>query len=390
MIREFAWDEAYRVSDFEDVLTPALMVYPNIVASNIGRTIDLLGGDAGRWRPHIKTAKLAYTLRLLIERGVHNLKCATTLELQVACEAGASDVLVAYPLMGAHARRVAEIAHHFPTVRISVLAENEEQIRQWRGSRVGIFIDINPGMDRTGVEQNRSAEVVALIGAIGTAGLEFRGLHYYDGHYGGLDERERTEAAHRGYVRLMEIVGEIERAGMKVPEAVTAGTPTLPCSLEYKGFRGGNFVHRVSAGTVVYCDATSESQGLRAYGYRPAVLVATRIVSRPRAGIITCDAGHKTVSADAGVPTCVVVGHPELRVLSPSEEHLPMAVEEGAAAPQIGEVLHLLPRHVCPTVNNFDHALLARNGEIECVEKVSARGREAPLLKTVQRAVSPG
>jgi D-serine deaminase-like pyridoxal phosphate-dependent protein len=104
--------------------------------------------------------------------------------------------------------------------------------------------------------------------------------------------------------------------------------------------------------------------------------------------MITCDAGHKAVSADSGVPTCVVVGHSELTPLSPSEEHLPMAVKEGAAAPHVGEALYLLPRHVCPTVNNFDCALLVRDGEIESVEKVSARGREAPLLRAADKAAS--
>ena len=63
-------------------------------------------------------------------------------------------------------------------------------------------------------------------------------------------------------------------------------------------------------------------------------------------------------------------------------------MEEGAAGPQVGEVLYLLPRHVCPTVNNFDYALLARNGKIESVERVSARGREAPLLSTLAEAAS--
>lgn len=116
----------------------------------------------------------------------------------------------------------------------------------------------------------------------------------------------------------------------------------------------------------------------------------TCVVSHPRAGIVTCDAGHKAVSADAGLPTCVVVGHPELTPLSPSEEHLPLEVEGGAAGPQVGEVLYLLPRHVCPTVNNFDDALLVRNGEIESVEKVSARGHEAPLLRADGKAVSAG
>jgi D-serine deaminase-like pyridoxal phosphate-dependent protein len=378
MLSNFAWENGYRVSAIEDLLTPALLLYPEIVASNVDRTLDLLGGEADRWRVHIKTAKLGYTLRMLIERGIRNFKCATTLELLVACRSGARDVLFAYPAVGANARRVREIADQFPQARISVLAENEQQVEQWCGSRVGVFLDMNPGMDRTGIEQSHCDKVVELRRAIGHLGLEFRGLHYYDGHYGNLEQRERTAVAHAGYELLLKAVSEIERSGPGVPEVITSGTPTFPCSLAFKAFRRGGFIHRVSPGTVVYCDATSLAQLPSDYGYRPAVLVLTRVVSQPRPGIVTCDAGHKAVSADAGVPTCVVVGHPELTALSPSEEHLPMALQKEAAVPQVGEALHLLPRHVCPTVNNFDCALLVRDGEVKSVEKVSARGREAP------------
>jgi D-serine deaminase-like pyridoxal phosphate-dependent protein len=388
MLNEFAWDERYRVPNIEKVLTPALVVYPEVISSNIEQTLRLLDGDANRWRVHIKTAKLDYTLRVLVERGVRNFKCATTLELLVACRSGASDVLVAYPMVGANARRVREIAEVFPKVRISVLAENEDQIRQWQGSRVGAFLDINPGMNRTGIEQSHGEEVVRLVRAVRNVGLEFRGLHYYDGHYGGLEERERTAAAHAGYDSLLKVVSEVERSGGSVPEVITAGTPTLPCSLTYPGFRGQKFVHRVSPGTVTYNDATSLAQLPADYKLRAAVLVLTRVVSRPRAGVVTCDAGHKAVSADAGVPTCVVVDHPELTPLSPSEEHLPMAVAGDASGPQIGEALYLLPRHVCPTVNNFDCALLVRNGQIETVEKVTARGHEAPLLGVQERTAT--
>src|SRR5271154_6735926 len=153
MISEYAWDPSYTVSNLDDVMTPALVVYPEFIASNIERTLALLGGDGDRWRVHIKTAKLGYTLQMLVERGVRNFKCATTLELLVACQCGAADVLVAYPTMGANARRVREIAEDFPGVRISILAENTEQVQQWQGSRLGIFVDINPGMNRTGIEQ---------------------------------------------------------------------------------------------------------------------------------------------------------------------------------------------------------------------------------------------
>src|SRR5215472_7554753 len=252
MLNEFAWDESYRVSSIEDVLTPALVVYPEVISSNTEQTLRLLGGDANRWRVHVKTAKLEYALRMLAERGVRNFKCATTLELLVSCRSGAKDVLVAYPMVGANARRVREIAEAFPQVRISVLAENEDQIRQWRGSSVGVFLDINPGMNRTGIEQSRSAEVVGLVRGVREAGLEFRGLHYYDGQYGGLDERERTAAAHAGYDSLLKVVSEVELSGVNVPEVITAGTPTLPCSLGYQAFGGKGFVHRVSPGTIAY------------------------------------------------------------------------------------------------------------------------------------------
>jgi D-serine deaminase-like pyridoxal phosphate-dependent protein len=388
MLNEFAWDERYRLSNIDDVLTPALVVYPEVISSNIEQTLRLLDGDANRWRVHIKTAKLDYTLRKLVERGVRNFKCATTLELLVACGTGAKDVLVAYAMVGANARRVREIAEAFPQVRISVLAENEDQIRQWRSSSVGVFLDINPGMNRTGIEQTHSDEVLKLIRATQNAGLEFRGLHYYDGQYGGVEEPERTAGARAGYDNLFKLVSEVERKGVSVPEVITAGTPTLPCSLAYRGFRGQKFVHRVSPGTITYNDATSLAQLPADYGLRPAVLVLARVVSRPRKGVATCDAGHKAVSVDAGVPTCVVVGHPELTPLSPSEEHLPMAVAEDAAGPEVGEALYLLPRHVCPTVNNFDCALLVRGGKIEAVEKVTARGREAPLLGAQERTAT--
>jgi D-serine deaminase-like pyridoxal phosphate-dependent protein len=66
MISEYAWDPNYTVSNLDDVMTPALVVYPEYIASNIERTLALLGGDDDRWRVHIKTAKLGYTLLMLV------------------------------------------------------------------------------------------------------------------------------------------------------------------------------------------------------------------------------------------------------------------------------------------------------------------------------------
>lgn len=381
MLTEFPWDDQCRISDLDDVMSPALALYPEIIASNIDRTVQLLGGNADRWRVHIKTSKLAYTLRMLVDRGVRNFKCATTLELLVGCQCGATDILVAYPVVGANARRVCEIAEQFPNVRISVLIENADQLRQWIGSSLGIFLDINPGMNRTGIEPDQTETIVRTIHQAKDQGVEFRGLHYYDGQYGGFEEHERAAAAHAGYDGLLALVAEIRAAGLRVPEIITAGTPTFPASLTYQKFQDNDFVHRVSPGTIVYCDATALAQLPREWGYAPAALVVTRVVSHPHDRVVTCDAGHKTVSADAGIPTCLVIGHPELTPLSPSEEHLPMQ-SKASPEPAIGDALYLLPRHICPTVNNFDCALIVRKGRVESVERVSARGREMPLSRT--------
>lgn len=373
--------EDYRIADIESVMTPALAIYPEIVDANIEATLRVLGGDANRWRPHVKTSKLGFIMRKMAERGVTNVKCATTLELQTAAEAGATDILVAYSMAGANARRVRELAAMMPDKRISALVENVEQIKSWVGGEISLFIDLNGGMDRTGLEQDHVAEVVNLARAIEEAGLVFRGLHYYDGHMSKYEDLATREVmAHQGYDQLMKLVGALNGAGIIVEEVITSGTPAFPCGISYKPFADAPFVHRASPGTVVYGDFTSAGQLPAEYGYRPAAVVVSSVVSHPTPNRVTCDAGHKAVSADAGVPTCVVLGHPDLQPNKPSEEHLPIDAPAGADKPAVGDYLYLVPRHVCPTVNNFDHALLVVDGKIVGVERVTARGREVPVM----------
>ena len=139
----------------------------------------------------MKTAKLGFIMRRMAERDDQRRRNARLRwSSRRLCAAGMKDVLLAYPVVGANAARVRELAGEHAGVRISVLAENPAQVAAWKGSRLGVFIDLNPGMDRTGIEQDRMAEVLEVARAIGTAGLAFRGLHYYDGHVrrdGGLE-----------------------------------------------------------------------------------------------------------------------------------------------------------------------------------------------------------
>jgi D-serine deaminase-like pyridoxal phosphate-dependent protein len=353
--------------------TPSLLIYAEMIEANISAALRMMNGDASRWRPHLKTAKLGYTMRRLVARGVKTAKCATTLELLAAIESGMEDVVVAFPLMGPNAARVREIAAAHPERRISTLVEGVDQLDEWRGSAVGVFVDLNPGMNRTGMAEDHFEEVRGFIDQVQKAGLRFCGLHHYDGHIKNTDP-SAVAVAREGYSRLVELIEYLKRSGIEVREVITSGTPAMPHALSFAPFGEGAFVHRVSPGTIVYNDRSSLKE-LPDYGFVPAALVLSTVVSHPLENRVTCDAGHKAVSADAGVPTCDVMGWPGLMGLKPSEEHLPIEVRSGET-PSRGELLYLLPAHVCPTVNNFDKAVLVRGGKVEGVVPVTARGRE--------------
>jgi D-serine deaminase-like pyridoxal phosphate-dependent protein len=378
--------QRYELAEYEfegakDILTPALVIYPDIVTVNICATIQRLGGEPDRWRPHVKTAKLAFVMKQLMASGIRNFKAATTLELRTLCELGASDVLMAYPATGYCRNRVAQLAMQYPNTRVSFLVDSIEAALAWKNKAVGWFVDINPGMNRTGMPEKDVLKAVAILGGHES----FRGLHYYDGHIHGDGLRENEDKATKGYVRLAELIHQLHKCGIEVPEVVTSGTPTFGAAFDYSPLSTCGSIHRVSPGTVVYCDINSLTEVPANSGYVPAALVLATVVSKPSADIVTCDAGHKSVSADAGVPTCAVLGHPELEPQAPSEEHLTIKVN-GGACPNVGDQLYLVPRHICPTINNFDEALLVRSGAIVGIELVSARGRESPTAGKLGRA----
>jgi D-serine deaminase-like pyridoxal phosphate-dependent protein len=376
----------YTIRDADRVMTPALAVYQEMVRENVDFTVRLLG-NSNAWRPHVKTSKLRSTIRILVERDIKHFKCATSLELNETCKAGATDVLVAYPLLAANAGRVAELAETYPDVKISALVDSLYHVNLWIGSRVGLFVDINPGMDRTGIDANHFEQILAVSQQIVRSGIKLRGLHYYDGHLRAPDLQERTRSAHQGYDRLMGIVSDLAKEGIIVDEVITSGTPVFPCALSYAGFKGAPFLHRCSPGTVVYGDMTSISQLPEEYAYRPAVMVLSRVISHPQPNMITCDAGHKSLSVDSGMPNCIAVGWPGLRALAAKEEHLTMEVAPNTLAPRLGEILYLLPRHVCPTVNNFDKAMTIRRGEISGVESILARGHESRIQPWLHQGI---
>jgi D-serine deaminase-like pyridoxal phosphate-dependent protein len=367
------------VAGLEAILTPALIIDLDAVRENVAVTLRLLGGDPDRWRPHLKSAKLALVMRTIRKFGVAQAKCSTTLELETACAEGFTDVLLAYPITGPQVDVVKRIAGRYPGTEISVLAEDAAMVAPWRGSRIGLFIDLNSGMDRTGMLLEGHGQVIGLAQGIEGSGLRFAGLHYYDGHASDFAPDEASQRVHAGYDRLLALVERFAASGIRIAEVVTAGTPAFPHALKYRRFADIGVTHRVSPGTVIYNDRRSLRQLPGDAGYRAAAFVLSSVVSHPGPTRFCADAGHKSISADAGDPICEVVGHREYVACHPSEEHLPIDVPPGAPLPPRGTLLWLWPSHVCPTVNNFDYAVIVASGRFQGVERVTARGRHSPL-----------
>ena len=117
-------------------------------------------------------------------------------------------------------------------------------------------------------------------------------------------------------------------------------------------------------------------------GMKPAALVMSRVVSYPNDGMITLDAGSKGLAAEAGSPVAKILGRCNgqgaVHASQPSEEHLPCRLQEGTSPDQAGLArgmeLWLFPRHVCPTVNMYDFAVLVESGKPPRTVPVDGRG----------------
>lgn len=357
----------------QELQTPALLVRLDRVRANLDRMREGLAAHGGleRWRPHVKTAKTPSVMRMLLDAGLRRFKCATTREARVmlACaeEAGAAiDLCVAMTLRGANLQRAVELARAHPRHRLSVLTEDWAHAREVRSlGALELFVDLDPRFGRSGIELEDDARIDATLEAAGEA---LAGLHAYEGQVRDATAAARRERCEPLYERLVAIVAS---RGLHARELVTSGTPTFEQALDFQPFSA--LQHRVSPGIVVYWDANSEALGIG--GFRCAATVLARVISSPRAGRVTVDAGSKSLDAAAGDPCVRVRGWPQLVAQRPSEEHLPLAAADGSV-PKVGQLVELEPRHVCPMINLAGEVVLLEGDEIVRFERVEARGHD--------------
>lgn len=365
-------DPRYPINRPDDLLSPSLLIFREIVRDNLRKMIAI-AGDPGRLRPHVKTHKMPAMVRLAESMGIHKHKCATIAEAEMVAASGGTDVLIAYPIVGPNLHRLARLIAAYPSTTFRATVDDPDVARALSAAMAAIdrplpvLVDLEVGMGRTGIAPGEGAEALyALVASL--PNLVPDGLQAYDGHIRDFNPADRKQAAAPGLEAIRRLRDRLIDRGLPVPRLVLGGTPTFPIHAEVNtpGVE-------CSPGTCVFHDA-GYVEKFPDLPFTPAAILFTRVVSRPRPGRVCLDLGHKAVAADPVGARLVLLGLPDYKLGGQSEEHL-VVEAPGADALAPGTPLLAIPTHICPTCALHAFAYVMDGGEVVDRWTVDARAR---------------
>jgi D-serine deaminase-like pyridoxal phosphate-dependent protein len=364
---EHSW---FHFENEASIATPALIFYKERIEHNLRLMLKIAGGPE-RLRPHVKTHKCGQIIKRQVELGITKFKCSTIAEVEMTVDGGGLDIMLAMPPVGANAHRLAELAVKHPNVRFSAIADDEETVRfiaaaaQQHRVNLPAYLEMDCGMARTGIVPGEHAKYLAhMIKETPLVGLA--GLHAYDGHIHDADLATRRQRCEEAFAPILEFKKELQGDGIVVKELVAGGSPTFAIHAEHAD-------RTLSPGTTVLWDF--------GYGdkhpdlpFLPAAVLLTRVVSKPGTNRVTVDLGHKSVAPENPHPRVRFEELPDVNFVMQSEEHLVMELEQRERF-LIGQALHGIPKHVCPSVSMHGEALIVEGMKIVDRWPITARNR---------------
>ena len=353
----------------EDLETPVLVVDLDRMEANI-RFVQAYCERLGvRNRIHIKTHKIPQIAARQVAAGAAGITVQKLGEAEVfaASGLGFDDIFLPYNILGAaKLRRLRAFLERYPEIELSltcdsaVVAEGLSKVARESGRRLKVWVECDAGLGRAGVTQPRQAlDLAGIIERL--PGLTFGGLMSF------------TADAEPSVAFMTAALAVFRSAGRPAPEVTMGGTRQLRWVQQVPGVTE----HR--PGTYVFHDRQTVLQGGWSFD-DCAGAVRTTVVSRPTAERGILDAGSKAITPETmGIDGLLghIVEYPEARLYRLSEEHgyADFSAYPESERPQVGEVLGVVPNHICTTVNMYDWLVGARNGRVEVVWPVAARGR---------------
>jgi D-serine deaminase-like pyridoxal phosphate-dependent protein len=307
----------------------------------------------------------------MIYEGITKFKCATIAEAEMLGIAGATDVLLAYQPVGPKIQRLAQLIKAYPETKFSCLVDNVKAAQlisyafEQAGKPIDIFLDLNVGMNRTGIIPDKNA-LDLYLACETMPGVTPIGLHAYDGHIRDIAIEQRKEKCDKAFQLVNNLAQQIKAFGKNAPVVVVGGSPTFPIHARREGVE-------CSPGTFVFWDWAYHSI-LPEQKFQFAALVITRVISKIDNYTLCLDLGHKAIAAENPLPRVQFLNAPEAQPISQSEEHMVVKVPDGATY-EVGDVWYGIPVHICPTCALYDQAQIVENNTAMATWQVIARNR---------------
>ncbi|MES2829644.1 MAG: D-TA family PLP-dependent enzyme [Bacteroidota bacterium] len=357
--------------------TPLVAIYKERVEDNIKVALEMVDGDPGRLRPHIKTHKTGEIITLFLKYGIYKIKCATIAEAELAATNGITDVLLAYQPAGKKIERLISLIKGFPKVNFSCLIDNLQSAQQIsikavqsNLTAVNVFIDLNTGMNRTGYPYNNQlAAFYTQVNSI--TSINLKGIHIYDGHLDGLDDVLRAKPAELALQTIYGECAEIAGMGLNYPLLIAGGSNTFSFYAQQQNIE-------CSPGTFVFWDINYLSK-LPELKFKLAAVLVVTVISKPADNMLCLDLGYKSVSSESPINSRIFFPwNMDLVPVSQSEEHLVVQCKNDTTY-QIGDRLYAIPNHICPSIALYDELNVVVNNEIVAQWEVIARRRRLCL-----------
>ena len=351
--------------------TPQVVVDLDRVEANIARLQDELDRRGIALRPHAKTHKSIAIARLQVGAGAAGITVGTIGEAETFVAAGIPDIFLAYPVWadGPKAARIRALHNAAPSLRIGVDSV-EGALHLAAAIDAESFplvahVEVDPGLHRTGLASPEGVVEVARVAR--DAGLVVAGVFSHGGHGYGPG---RAESAGADEIRTLgEAAAALARDGFTLDTISAGSTPTMLTA-------AGDGVNEIRAGTYVYGDRQQWLMGaIPADGC--ALVVAATVVS-VHADRIVLDAGAKALTKDRAEWLSgygAIVGFPDLVIERVNDYHGIVTAPAGVDRPRLGEVVAVVPNHVCPVVDLFDTFVTVKDGSVVGRWPVDARGR---------------
>jgi D-serine deaminase-like pyridoxal phosphate-dependent protein len=334
-----------------------------------------IAGNASRLRPHIKTHKMSEIIRMQLNYGITRFKCATIAEAELLAMCGAPDIMLAMQPVGPNLLRYFTLVEKYGESAISCIADSEDVIisisdfARTKGIRTTVWLDINNGMNRTGVVPGEKA--VRLVNRIADSPmLTFGGLHVYDGHIHDSDFATRKSLCDKAYEQVEEFISEITGYGYSAPAVVAGGTPSFPVHAMRENVE-------LSPGTLLLWDFKSDSS-FEDMDFLQAAIIVTRVVSKPSREMLCLDLGHKALASEMQHPRVYLYGITNYTAVNHSEEHLVIRTRD-AENFKTGDIIYGIPYHICPTVDRYDFVNVAEGNRVTGRWNVEARKRKITI-----------